>query len=58
MLNIEKYRARLGNYSESLDCDIQEIKEKYKEKNDSVVQSHVMNAEKKISNGFYQNTKS
>ena len=34
MLNIEKYRARLENYSESLDCDIQKIKEKYKEKND------------------------
>lgn len=30
MLNIEKYRARLGNYSESLDCDIQKIREKCK----------------------------
>lgn len=34
MLNIEKYRDRLGNYSKSLDCDIQKIKGKYKEKND------------------------
>ena len=33
MLNIEKYRDRLGNYDNSLDCDIQKIREKCKEKN-------------------------
>lgn len=33
MLNIEKYRARLENYDKSLDCDIQNIREKYKGKN-------------------------